>query len=139
MANLKQYRHKRSAIIAVYDSRNFYQHSTNPDMKIPVVVVEGSTEWEEIVPPKPVIDFYGTELDAKLLHYKVLLLKDNTTMVSNGLGNGPEESKVLTAFKDYDEACEFQRIYVFLKKQKELLTTAGGNASQYLKNLLKTL
>ena len=134
---MKQFKHKRSTIIVEYNPNNYYQQTTNPNMKYAQVVVEGSDDWEEII---PLVDFHGKNLNRLLLHYKVLLLSDNTTAVWNGLNFLPAStSKTLAVFQGYEEACEFQKVYNAIKKFDQLLISPRGNATEYFKRLLKVI
>lgn len=136
MAN--KYRHKKTGLEVIWGSgsqRYFAVSSTN-SYYLPKEVVEDSAEWEELV---PLTDFYGKEVDTSKVYYKVWLMVDDTTSVCNALSDPKGGSKVITIFTDYRGACEFQRLYIILKKAKTLVATDGNNPSSYLKNLLKTL
>lgn len=139
MAN--KYRHKKTGIEVTWSpgSQRYFSVTNTNSYYIPKEVVEGSTEWEEIL---PLTDFYGVEVDVAELHYRVVVDKAGNSTVLNGkdgiLPNFVVE-KVIAIFKEYNQACQFQRIFVSLRKDKDLLTTLGGNPTTYLKNLLKTL
>ena len=133
---MKQFKHKRSNIIVTYERRNFYQHTVNPDMKIPVIIIEGSSEWEEII---PITDFFGDNIKDGELHYKILLLPNSTTSVSNGLMAPPDHIKVIAVFKSYYEACEYQKVFSSLRKIKDLVIGKNDEPTAYLKHALKNL
>ena len=138
---VKKFRHRKTRLVVAWGIGSERYISTDAKYYLPKDVVEDSTEWEEIT---PLFDFFGVPVTEDELHYRIVLDVKGTTNVLNGKGglwpdHAKNMSRVLGIFKDYGQACQFQRIFVALVKEKELLVTAGGNPSTYLKNLLKAL
>jgi hypothetical protein len=141
----KKYRHKKTDIEVAYGGSGRY-YSTKPGNEvyyIPKEVVEDSTEWEEIV-REPIKDFYGSEIKAGEICYAVIKDSSNVTHVVNRVNMHMDQllekkAKILANFKVYTEACQYQRVYVSLQKSKDLILTATGNPTKFLKNILKSL
>lgn len=140
MAN--KYRHKKTGITVKLGKSGKYVCDNDKDIVlyyIPREVVEESAEWQEIT---PLIDFFGNEVSEYELHYRVVIDKLGVSHVlngKNGLLPNFEVVKIVAIFRDYTQACQFQKIYNPLSKDKELLVTPTGNPTTYLKNILKTL
>jgi hypothetical protein len=138
-----EYYHLKSKLVVKLNAASDLYEAVEGTLliRMPKEVVENSNEWKEI---KPLIDFYGKAINENELHYRVILDTKEVTHVLNGKsGLWPEHAKILSKtlaiFKDYEEACDFQRVYCSLKKAADLLVTPGGNPSTYLKNVIALL
>lgn len=140
MAN--KYRHKRTGLIVKWGVSNKYicDNDNVTLYYIPKEVVEGSTEWEEIV---PLFDFFGKEIDTSKVHYFIVIDDKGCCHAINDVKAKNNilfpKVKTLAAFRTYEDACKILRLYNFLRSEKELIVTENGNPTQYLKNILKTL
>lgn len=134
MAN--KYRHKKLNFVVTFNGYGRYTDEVNT-LSLSVPMVEDSAEWEEI---KPLTDFYGVEIPLGHLAYHVTIDSANlTTVVNNNNFINSREVKIIATFREYNQACQFQGIFVKLQKHKDILVTTGGNPTTYLKNILKTL
>lgn len=133
-----KYRHKKTNLEVTWGpgSQRYFAVSNTNSYYIPKEVVEDSAEWEEI---KPLTDFYGVAIPEGHLAYHVTADKAELTSVCNSRNFINKDIRILATFREYEQACQFQRIFVFLNKSKDLLITPGSNPSTYLKNVIKTI
>jgi hypothetical protein len=139
----KQYRHKKTNIIATWKDKSSaiaYTVNVNNVMYfLPKELVEGSDEWEEI---KPLFDFHGFEIGRNEVAYHVCLdEKSSDVSLHNSIiyEANNRNTRILTTFKNYKDATSFQKAYCAVRKSKNLLATSSGDPTNYLKFILKNI
>lgn len=134
----KKYRHKKTGLIVEWGigSERYISITATSSYYLPKGVVEDSTEWEEVI---PIFDFFGVEIKYGDIHYH--LIEDNIgdTHIMNATNYTANKGKRIATFRDFEQGVVFQRLYIALRRSKDLICTAANNPTQYLKDILKTL
>jgi hypothetical protein len=134
----KQYCHKRTGIVVEWKkgSKTYSGSNQNATYYLAKEMVEGSPDWEEIV---PLYDEHGVKLNDGDHFYTVHLLSSGITLLVNGRRSGYNSSKILAVYRDYKEACEYEKVYNALRKVQDCIVTPSGLPSAFFKKIIKQL
>jgi hypothetical protein len=129
----RKFRHTKSNFVVTHNGYGRYVNETNA-LSLAPMMVEDTAEWKEVL---PIYDEYGMEIKEGDLFYSVCLMDNGSTLLVNR--HPPKDYKVLAIYRDYKEACRFEKVYNALKKIQEYIITPSGLPSAYLKKIIKLL